>query len=454
MKKHKVPRKVVKLDSLQQINFDAGGIDIGSSEMYVCVPEGRDEVSVQRYESYTRDLQEILKWLTKCGVKTVAMESTGIYWIPLYDVLSSGGIEVYLVDARKIKNVTGRKTDVLDCQWIQQLHTYGLLSNSFLLEGEIKKIRDIVRQRDNLLRTRAVHIQRMQKSMETMNLKLTNVISDITGATGLKIIREIINGERSPNKLSKYRDQNCKNSEEVIEKSLEGNYSMEQIFILKQELELFEYYTNKIEECDKYSEELYSSYSKKEGKRDDLKEKSGKKKKPNKNTPKYDLRGCLFEITGIDLTQLDGFNVVTAQSIISEIGTDMSKWKSEKHFCSWLGVSPNNRVSGGKVLNSKTKKTNNRANIALRMAAFGLSNSDSALGAYYRRIRARLGVPKAITATAHKLARIIYHMLKYKIEYKDLGANYYEEKYKARILKNIKKNAEKLGYELVPKEAA
>jgi len=438
------------MSNLEQINFNAAGIDIGSKEIYVCVPEGRDDNSVRSFGSYTEDLRNISSWLKKCEVETVAMESTGVYWVPLYEILEADGFEVYLVNARQLKNVTGRKSDIGDCQWIQQLHTYGLLNSSFIVDKEIKKIREVVRHRENLLRTRAVHIQRMQKTFEIMNIKLPEVISDITGSTGMRIIRDILKGVRDPKLLSKHRDINCKSSEEEISKALDGNYIEEQIFILRQELELYDYYTGKIHECDKYTENLYSGYSKKSGTKEDLRDNGSKKKKPNKNTPEYDLRGYLYEMAGVDLTQVDGLNVSTIQTILSETGVDMSKWRTVKHFTSWLRVCPNNAKSGGKLLYSKKKKTKNRANLALRMAALGLSRSDSWLGSFYRRKCARLGPAVAIVATAHKLAKIIYTMLKYKVEYKDLGKEYYENKFRDKIIKNLKLKASKFGFKLEP----
>ena len=442
--------KVRKLENLKQINFNAAGIDIGSSEIYVCVPEGRDTEPVKHFGTFTCELNEISDWLKKCGVDTVAMESTGVYWVPLYEILESNGFKVYLVNARHVKNVPGRKTDTLDCQWLQQLHTYGLLSGSFHPEKEIAELRSLVRHRENLISYRSSHIQHMQKSLHLMNIQLDNVIGDITGYTGMKIIRDIVDGERNPKELASYRDPRCKKSEEDIAKSLEGNYKAEYIFQLKQSLDLYDYYGQLIKDCDLEIKKKYSQFTYKLT--DEEQEKLAEiviKRIPKKNEPNFDLHGYLYKICGVDLTKIDGLNVLSVQTIISEIGVDMSKWPSEHHFTSWLGLCPYNDISGGKVLKTRTKKTKNKANKALRMAAQSLYRSKSALGAFYRRMKARLGPAKAITATAHKIARIIYSMLKSQTEYNDPGANYYEEKYKERAIKNLKRKASQLGLQIV-----
>jgi transposase len=379
------------------------------------------------------------------------MESTGVYWIPLYDVLEKKGFKVYLVNARQLKNVPGRKTDVLDCQWLQQLHTYGLLTASFRPEQQIRTLRDLNRHRDTLIAYRASHIQHMQKALHLMNIQLDNVITDITGLTGMMIIRSILAGERNPDVLARYRDRRCKSSREVIEKSLEGTYEPEHLFALRQNLELYEYYTEKIKECDREIENLYETIPPKvDDQEKPLPPAQLKHLRSQKHEPEFDLRSHLYRTCGVDLTCVNGLNAVTVQTVISEIGVDMSKFRTEKQLTAWLGLCPNRRVSGGKVLSTRTKKTKNRANTALRQAARSLHHSDSALGAYYRRMQSKLGAPKAITATAHKLARIIYLMLKYQKEYRDMGADYYERKYKERILFHLQKRARSLGYSLVP----
>lgn len=453
--KNKTLKEIAKLESLKQINLNAAGIDIGSEELWVCVPEDRDAQSVKCFSTFTCDLKAIAAWLKACGVETVAMESTSIYWVPLYETLEAHGFEVYLVNARDIKNVPGRKTDILDCQWLQQLHTYGLLRRSFRPDAEIVELRDLVRHKDDLIQHRSPHIQHMQKALHLMNLQLDNVISDITGYTGMQILRAIVCGERDPQVLARYRDRRCKNSLEVIAKSLEGNYKETHVFQLKQALELYDFYTEKITECD---QQIQGIYQKMACQVDMLEQSESDPADLNgdgtlsHSVVEYELRDYLHRITGVDLCAIDGLGPVSVQTIISEIGVDMSRWPTEKHFASWLCACPMHKISGGKILSNRTRKTNSRAYKALRMSALSLHRSDSSLGAYFRRMRARLGAPKAITATAHKLARLIYRMLQEKVEYVDLGADYYEEKYKEREIKKLKRKAAKLGLQVVLKE--
>ena len=447
-KRSKRQKKAKDLDALEQINLNAAGIDIGAEEVYVAVPQGRDEESVRSFPSFTADLHRLADWLEACGIETVAMESTGVYWIPLFEILESRGFEVYLVNARHIKNVSGRKSDVLDCQWIQQLHTYGLLQPSFRPPEQICALRSLVRHRDMLIKYRSAHIQHMQKALTVMNLRLTNVLSDITGVTGMKIIRSIIAGERNPEVLASFRHSNCAKSQAEIAKSLEGNYKREHLFALKQSLELYDFYDQQLKDCDTELEALYQEF--------DIPDEPGtpppdpRKRKRRKNQPHFDLAQSLYCITGVDLTAVDGLEAMTVQDILSEIGTDMSPWPTAKHFASWLRLSPNNKVTGGKVKQRGTLPSQNRANTAFRMAAQSLARSDCALGAFYRRIRARHGGPKAVTATAHKLARIVYFMLKNRQPYHDPGADYYEEQYRLRAIRNLQRRASKLGMRLEP----
>ena len=435
-------------EKLLFLNPNAAGIDIGSFSHFVAVPEGRDKESVKEFKSFTSDLKNLAKWLKKCKIDTVAMESTGVYWIPLYELLEVKGFKVFLVNARHIKNVPGRKTDILDCQWIQQLHSYGLLQAAFRPNKEIAKLRSYIRQRSVLIEDSASYIQRMQKALSQMNIQLHNVISDLTGFTGLAIIRDIVAGERNVVKLSKHRDCRCKNSEEIIYKSLEGNYQEEHIFALKQALELYDIYREKIEDCNHQIEKLVKSM---EG---EVSEEisSIKNKERGKNVFSFDARKEIIRITGVDITKIPGINSQTALLILSEIGTDMSKWKSAKQFVSWLGLCPGNKISGGKRISGKSKPSANRAAKALRMAAYTLSRNSSFLGAFSRRMKTRLGAPKAITATAHKLALILYTMLKEKKPYKEMGEQYYEKKYKERMIKNLKKRAKNLGLKIVENE--
>jgi len=441
-------KKVVEFDVLEQINLNAAGLDIGSEEIYAAVPKGRDKESVRAFPTFTADLYQLASWLKKCNVETVAMESTGPYWIPIYEILESRGFEVYLVNARHIKNVTGRKTDVLDCQWIQQLHTYGLLEPSFRPPEKICAIRSLVRHREMLIKCRSSHIQHMQKSLNLMNLKLTNVLSDITGVTGMKIIRAIIAGEHNPEILASYRNQKCKHNEADIAKSLEGHYKREHLFALKQAVELYDFYDQQLADCDSELEKLYEEFEPRDGSSNKPPKKKTSKRR--KNQPHFDLSESLYRMAGIDLTVVDGLDALTVQDVLSEIGIDVSAWPTYKHLSSWLHLSPNNKVTGGKVKSSRTQPTQNRAARALRLAAQSLARSDCALGAFYRRIRARSGAPKAITATAHKLARIIYSMLKYRRDYIDPGSNYYEEQYRKRAIRNLQRKASKFGFRLEP----
>lgn len=451
-KRSKRQKKAKDLDALEQINLNAAGIDIGAEEIYVAVPKGQDSESVRAFSTFTADLHRLADWLKGCDIETVAMESTGVYWIPLYEILESRGFEVYLVNARHIKNVSGRKSDVLDCQWIQQLHTYGLLQPSFRPPEQICALRSLVRHRDMLIKYRSAHIQHMQKALTVMNVRLTNVLSDITGVTGMKIIRSIVAGERNPEVLASYRHGSCAKSETEIAKSLEGHYKREHLFALKQALELYDFYDLQLQDCDAELEALYQEF--------DLPDEPGtpppdpRKTKRRKNQPHFDLAQSLYRMTGVDLTRVDGLDAMTVQDILSEIGTDMSIWPTVKHFASWLRLSPNNKVTGGKVKQRGTQPSQNRANTAFRMAAQSLARSDCALGAFYRRIRAKHGGPKAVTATAHKLARIVYFMLKNKQPYHDPGADYYEEQYRIRAIRNLQRRAHKLGMRLEPIGAA
>ncbi len=441
-------KKVVDLDVLEQINLNAAGMDVGAEEIYVAVPKGRDTESVRSFATFTVDLHRIAAWLSACGVDTVAMESTGIYWIPLYEILEERGFDVNLVNARHVKNVSGRKTDVLDCQWIQQLHTYGLLQPSFRPAKDICALRSLVRHRDMLVKYRSAHIQHMQKALHLMNVKLTNVLSDITGVTGMKIIRAIVAGEHDPNVLASFRNTMCARSQEEIAKSLEGHYQREHLFTLKQSLELYDFYDRQMRACDEELETMYREFEPPNP--PDTLPPSARTSKRRKNQPHFDLAPHLHRIAGVDLTQVDGLNTLTVQDILSEIGVDMSHWPTVKHFASWLRLSPNNKVTGGKVKQRGTLPTQNRANTAFRLAAQSLARSDCALGAFYRHKRARLGAAKAVTATAHKLARIVYHMLKTQTPYNDPGADHFEQQHRERTIRYLKRQAAKHGLQLLP----
>lgn len=449
----KARKKIIRFDSLKQISPDAAGLDIGATEIYVCVPEGRDKKNVKVFKTFTADLNDLADWLGECSIKTVAMESTGVFWIPIFEILENRGFDVNLVNARQIKNVPGKKTDILDCQWIQQLHSYGLLSASFRPEEEMCALRSLIRHREMLVKYRAVHIQHIQKNLEIMNIKLCSVLKDITGLTGMKIIRSVVDGERDPVKLAKFRDPRCFSSEDTIAKSLEGNYRPEHMFCLTQALKMYDDYTGYIESCDRQIEHNYSAFKCYKKNRDLPPLPKKKTKSSKKNRPSFDLRSHLYQLSGVDLTMIDGIDAQTAQTVISEIGLDMDKWKTVKHFTSWLGLCPCNKISGGRVLRKGSKKVANRASLALRVAARSLHGSKSAMGAFYRRMRAKHGPMKANLAAAHRMARTIYFMLSNKTEYKDPGEEYYQKKYQNRVLRNLKKKAASMGFDLTPKAA-
>lgn len=400
--------------ALSLIQPNAAGLDIGAETIWACVPADRDPTPVRPFGTFTPDLESLTDWLLSCHITTVAMESTGVYGIPIYDLLEARGVQVTLVNAHHLKIVPGRKSDVQDCQWIQRLHSYGLLRGSFRPDAELTVLRAYTRQRASLVEQRAVHIQLMQKAMQQMNLLLSQVVSDITGVTGMQILRAIVAGERDPVVLARFRHPRCQSSEELIAKALTGQYRAEHIFALTQALTLYDCYTTHIAACDRQIEQQYAAMQP-VWDDDDPPPPLPPDPKTNthsKNAPAFDVRSALYQLLGIDLTAVDGLHASTAQIILAEIGTDMTKWPSEKHFCSWLGLAPHHDITGGRIVRSRTLKVHNRAAQALRIAAQSLSRSQTAVGSFYRRIRARAGPQRAVTATAHKLARIIYHMLK------------------------------------------
>ena len=365
---------------LSLMNPDAAGIDIGSAAHFVSVPLDRDDEPVREFASFTADLNSIADWLEQCGIKIVAMESTGVYWIPLYELLQRRGFEVLLVNARHVKNVSGRKSDVLDCQWLQQLLSFGLLRGAFRPDDKVCELRSITRQRAMLLKSQGRHVQHMQKALTQMNIQLANVISDVAGVTGQKIIREIVAGERDAQVLAAYRDVRIKASEQEIAKSLQGNWRAEHLFALKQALAGFDFCISQLAECDTETERVLRELHVHAGVPT-----KGKKRGRARNAPKFDVREHLFKVCGVDLTRIDGIDVSTALVILSEIGADLSRFPTVKHFTSWLGLCPGTKISGGKILGSRSKRTANRATQALKLAAAALRSSQSALGAYYRR---------------------------------------------------------------------
>jgi transposase len=440
--------RVQAWEGLKVIHPHAAGLDIGSEEIWAAVPPERTAEPVRRFGTYTEDLYALADWLGACGVDTVAMEATGVYWIPVYEVLEARGLQPKVVNARHVKHVPGRKSDIQDCQWVQGVYSVGLLRGSFRPEEEIVALRAYLRQRSALIEHRAAHIQHMQKALAQMNVQLTQAVKDITGVTGLSIIRAIVAGERDPHKLAALRQPGVKQSEQQIAKALRGNYRPEHLFALKQALALYDFYTEQLAECDREIERQLSHVTPVD---DDLPPlpPSDKRDSHSKNRPSYDARSYLYRMTGVDLVAISGLNESSVQTIISETGTDLSAFPSAKHFCSWLGLAPHNDVSGGKRLRSRTLKTQNRAGQAFRMAAQAVAKSPhSAFGAFYRRMKARLGPKQAIVATAHKIARAFYHILKHRIPFHDLGGEEYERRAREREIKNLKKRASKLGLTL------
>jgi len=436
--------------SLDVVHPDAAGIDIGNESHYVAVPPSRDPHAVRCFGCTTAELKAMADWLKQCGMRTVAMQSTGVYWIAVFDILEAAGLEVYLVNARETKNLPGRKTDVQESQWLMKLHTYGLLRNSFRPSREIRMLRTYWRQRHDLVRSAARHIQRMQKALTQMNIQLANVISDISGATGQTIIKAILQGERDSRELAAYRDVRVKASEEEIAQALEGNWQDDQLFVLEQELAGYEFCQKQMAECDRQlAQYLGQMEDRSQGDTLPTETRKGRRKKKKGNAPQFDLRQDLFRITGTDLTQIDGIDVMTAMTILSEVGGNMSKWKTENHFVSWLKLSPDNKISGGKVIGKGRMPTNNRATSALKMAASTLRASDTYLGAQFRRFRSRLGPPVATKAMAAKLARLIYRMLRYGMKYVDQGAEFYEAQYRKQQVSYLKRRAAQLGLQII-----
>jgi transposase len=437
---------------LRRVNLNAAGIDVGATSHYVAVPDGRDPegCDVRAFGAFTADLYALADWLTRCGIETVAMESTGVYWIPLFELLSERGFEVKLVDPRQFKSVPGRKTDVLDCQWIQQLHTFGLLSAAFRPDDQICVLRCYLRQRAMLVTYASYHIQHMQKALEQMNLKLAHVVSDITGVTGMAIIRAILDGQRDRHELARLRDRRCKTDEATIARALEGTWRPEHLFELRQAVELVEFYQRQITACDQEIEAQLTRFEDKSG--GETLSATPRQRKVRRTEPAFDARQHLYRVTGVDLTRIDGIDAPTALKVVAEIGLDMTRWPTEKNFASWLCLSPGSKITGGKTISARTKPSASRAAAALRLAASSLYHSKSALGAYHRRLKARLGAPKAITATAHKLARLIYCMLRFGTEYVDRGQDYYEHRYQSRVVSHLMRRAQELGYKLIKNE--
>lgn len=441
MKKSAIQKSSQK--NFKVINPFAAGIDVGSMMHYVAVPTALSKDTVRKFGSFTSDLEEIGDWLTSIGVTTVAMESTGNYWIPLYDILQKKGLEVYLVNARHVKNVSGRKTDVSDCQWLQKLHTFGLLAASFIPEEKIRQLRSYVRQRNNIEIEKAKDLQHIQRSLTNMNIKLQHLVSDIEGITAMRIVLDIASGTSDPKILAGHKAVGMKASISEIEKSLEGNYSEEHLFTLNQALESYHFHKKQMSDCDTKIEALLSEMA--TGKPALELNTRTKSRKTRKNQYKFDLKSYLNEILSVDLTSIEGIDENTVLEVISETGTDLSKWRTAKHFTSWLRLSPNPAISGGKVLGNKGSKTASRASKAFRLAARSLHSSKSYLGETYRRISHRKGSATAIKAVARKLAVIFYKMVTQQEEYIKPDLSIYNKRYKDNLVRNFLKKAERMG---------
>ena len=429
------------------INPNAAGVDLGSREHWVAVPADRAQQNVRCFGTFTSDLEALADWLKACGVTSVAMEATGVYWIPLFQLLERRGFAVLLVNARQIKNVSGRKSDVLDCQWIQRLHTYGLLGGSFRPADPYCVVRSYLRYRDELVTARSTQTQHRQKALQQMNLQLNQVLSDVNGLSGLAIIEAILQGQRNPLQLAALADRRVKSTQSQIAKALIGDYRAEHLFQLQTAFDLYHTYEAKIATCDEeLARVLVKLPDRVDVKLKPLPDKTGRKKMDE------DLRLGLYLKLGIDLTAIEGIGPLVALTVLTEVGPDLSRFKTEKHFTSWLGLCPDNRISGGKVLSCRTRRVVNRLSDVLRLAATTLERSQTALGAYYRRMKAKLGAAEGITAMAHKLARILYRLLTHGEAYVRQGMADYEEKYQARKLKSLQKIAESIGFELIQKQ--
>ncbi|MEO7954367.1 MAG: IS110 family transposase [Polaromonas sp.] len=423
---------------------NAAGIDVGGSSHWVAVPRQASDEPVREFGAMTGDLNAMADWLLACGVDTVALESTGVYWIPVYEVLEQRGLTVWLVDARQMKYVPGRKSDVQDCQWLQKLMSLGFLRAAFRPDGEVCVVRAVARQREVLIADQATWVQRMQKALVQMNIQLTEVLSDVMGTTGQAIMRAIVAGERDPKVLARYRHSRVKASGEDIAKALTGNWREEHLFVLRQALAMYDDIARHLRECDTELQALLSQLGQ-------AKVDLGRVPRAgSKRRAEFDTRQTLANWAGVDLTRINGLGLAAAMKILSEIGPDMSRFASVKQFCSWLGLCPGTKISGGKVLSAKTKRSTNRVRQALKMAAMSLSHSDSALGAFYRRLCARMDKPRANTATAHKLARMVYFMLTRGEDFVDQGQQLYEEQQRARSIAALKRRAAALGFQINP----
>lgn len=436
--------------SLPILRPHAAGIDIGAREVYAAVPSDRDPHPVRCFLTFTSDLVALADWLKHCGIETVAMESTGVYWIPLFQILEARGFEVFLVNARHVKNVPGRKSDVSDCHWLQYLHSVGLLRASFRPPQDVCRVRSLLRHRDNLVQMAATHVQHMQKALDQMNLQLHHVISDLTGKTGLAILDAILAGERDAQALAQLRDGRIQASPQTIAKSLVGDYRPEHLFVLRQSLATYRAYQRLRVECDQEIATALADFDTQADPASLPPRPQKARRAPQRNQFHFDLQAELYRILGVDLTLVPGLETLSVHTLLGEVGPDLSAFPNQAAFCSWLGLCPDNRVSGGQVLSTRTRKVQHRLARALRMAAQSLHHSESYLGEYYRRMRAKLGAPKALTAAAHKLARIIYHLLTTRQPYDESVFAQQEELHRRRTQARLQRQARALGFQLVP----
>jgi transposase len=441
-----------KAIGLPIVNARAAGIDIGSRIQVAAVPPELSDDPVQTFQSFTADIERLADWLVSLGITTVAMESTGVYWIPVYEILEDRGLTVILANARDCKSVPGRKSDVNDAQWLQRLHACGLLRASFRPTRDISALRAYMRIRDRHLEYAAAHMQHMQKALTHMNLQLHHVISDISGVTGLKIIRAIVAGERDPDVLAAMRDVRCRESIQTIRAAMVGNYQPEHVFALAQALALFDAYQERVADCDAQIERTLQLLNADKAQPEEPLAKPRCRTKQT-NSLNFDVRPLLYQLTGIDLTQIHGIGPSVGLALIAECGTDLSRWPTEKHFTSWLTLSPGCKISGGKVLSSHTRKSNNRIAARLRLVATAVGRTESALGAFYRRLAARIGKAKALTATARKIAVLFYRAMRFGMRYEDPGADQYEQRYRERVVKQLQRRAAHFGFALQPMES-
>ena len=438
-------RRTEKPAGLPIIHEHAAGIDIGARFHVAAVAPDLCDVPVQTFQAFTADIERMADWLVSVGIKTVAMESTGVYWVPAYEVLEDRGIEVIVANAREARAVPGRKSDVNDAQWLQRLHACGLLRASFRPGRDIAALRSYLRLRERHIEYGAAHIQHMQKALTFMNLQLHHVVSDVTGMTGLKIIRAIVNGERDPKVLATMRDVRCKASTEMVQAALVGNYQPEHVFALTQALALYDFYQARVDECDVEIERALATLNAdREAPASPLPQPRHKARQPN--AVNFDTRPPLYQLTGVDLTQIHGIGPYLALRLIGECGTDLSRWPTAKHFTSWLTLSPGCKISGGRVLSAHTRKTTNRVSAHLRLAAVTVGRTDTALGAFYRRLAARIGKAKAVTATARKIAVLFYNAVRFGMAYQDPGADHYESRYRERVVKQLHRRAAQFGF--------